>query len=159
MDTSLGTTNPVARYAPTEYVLPTSYTCEFTEFKAILVNLRKTNDNFKFILNKINSPSQCGEIWNQISTVMSFRRAAINSCINKTNEELRNYQAQPPTTTVPSTPSYNQLDRQLKNKIDLLKEELDIEDILWRQTEKLYRRACPSYPLPVPSETQQLPSF
>jgi hypothetical protein len=106
-------------------------------------------DNFKFILNKMNSPSQCEEIWKQISTVMSFRRTAINSCIDKTNEELRVVQAQPPTTLPSTTPAYIQRDRQLKNKIDLLKEELDIEDILWRQTEKLYRRACPSYNIPV----------
>jgi hypothetical protein len=92
----------------------------------------------------MNSPSQCEEIWKQISTVMSFRKAAINSCLDKTSEELRNLQ--PPATT-PSPPAL----RQLKTKIDLLKEELDIEDILWRQTEKLYRRACPSYNLTVPT--------
>ena len=78
---------------------------------------------------------------------MTFRRAAINSCIDKTSEELRDLSP----ITAPTTPSYTHKDRQLKNKIDLLKEELDIEDILWRQTEKLYRRACPSYNLTVPA--------
>ena len=44
MDPSRGTSNPVAQYTQPEFALPTSYSCnDFTEFKDLLLLLRKSN--------------------------------------------------------------------------------------------------------------------
>ncbi len=68
---------------------------------------------------------------------MAFRKNAIKTCMDQSSELLQQTQQSPNTDK-------KQI-KQLENKIDLLREEMDIEEILFRQSEKLYKRACPSY--------------
>eukprot|EP01111_Echinosteliopsis_oligospora_P012171 TRINITY_DN4144_c0_g1_i1.p1 TRINITY_DN4144_c0_g1~~TRINITY_DN4144_c0_g1_i1.p1 ORF type:complete len:105 (-),score=18.67 TRINITY_DN4144_c0_g1_i1:120-434(-) len=81
----------------------------------------------------------CLQTWNIVSGFMIYRRTAINTCIQKTSSQIQIIRKENQGMSTPAS-------RKLESKIDLLKSELDIEDILLLQTERLYLKTCPSIP-------------
>ncbi|KYQ93321.1 hypothetical protein DLAC_05989 [Tieghemostelium lacteum] len=109
--------------------------CDYVDFKDYLVISRKHNDNFIYELNKMKSTSECDKVWETLESKSLFRISLINNCIDETQNKIDTQQ-----TNTDSIYLENQ--RKLKNKLNFLIMERDVESILTDNAKKVFHKFC-----------------
>eukprot|EP01132_Coremiostelium_polycephalum_P004181 gene4181-5232_t len=119
--------------------------CNYVDLKDYLVAARKNNDHFLFEVNKIKSLEECNRVWEELESKSTMRMMIIDKCIQETtndlnniNKELDNTQQSLPT---PST-SLQQQQRSLKNKLNLLNMEKEVEQVMSDHAVKVFHKVC-----------------